>query len=387
VTPQEGLAWFAALSPSHVKMGLERVLAALEKLGHPERAYPAVHVAGTNGKGSTCAFIESCLRQRYKVGLYTSPHLIKPNERIKVDGADIDDETFGRRIVEVNEQLGPAHELTYFEFGTVVMFHHFAHEKIDVAVIEVGLGGRLDATTACVPIVTCITAIDFDHMEYLGDTLEKIAREKAGIFKPGVPRVLSASAARLLDEPGLGEPQARGPLPLKGPHQRENLELALACLKAIDPLFPLTPAERERGIAATRWPGRLEEFPGSPLVVLDGAHNPAGVRSLIAALDADYAGRRVHLVFGVFADKDSEPMIASLFPRVTAVHLAPIANPRSRDPRTYESRARALNPNTRLHASAEDALAAARAAAGPDDVVLVAGSLFLIGQLRRSLVR
>jgi dihydrofolate synthase/folylpolyglutamate synthase len=372
-------------------MGLERVLAALEKLGHPEQRYPAVHVAGTNGKGSTCAFIESCLRQRYRVGLYTSPHLIKPNERIKIDGVDIDDETFGRRIVEVNEALGPNHELTYFEFGTVVMFHHFAQEKIDVAVLEVGLGGRLDATNACRSIVTCITQIDFDHMEYLGDTLEKIAREKAGIFKPGVPRVLSASAAHHLNLPlsREGEGWGEGQIPLKGPHQKENLGLALSCLKAIANQFPLTAKELEQGIATTRWPGRLEEFsePGKPLVVLDGAHNPAGVRSLLTALDSEYAGRKVHLVFGVFADKDSAPMIDALFPRVTSVHLAPISSPRSRDPRTYEARARELNPNTHLHASAEAALEHARSTAASDDVVLVAGSLFLVGQLRRVLVR
>lgn len=390
MTPQEGLAWFATLSPSHIKMGLERVLAALDRLGHPERAYPAVHVAGTNGKGSTCAFIDSCLRQRYRVGLYTSPHLIAPNERIKIDGRDIDDETFGRRIVEVSQALGPGHELTYFEFGTVVMFHHFAQEKIDVAVIETGLGGRLDATTACAPIVTCITSIDFDHMEYLGDTLEQIAREKAGIFKPGVPKVLSRSAAALL--PGVASVPLSArevPTPLKGPHQRENLQLALTCLDAISARFPLSDVEVARGVAQTRWPGRLEEFsaPGQPLVVLDGAHNPAGVRALLAALETDYAGREVHLVFGVFADKDSDPMIAALFPRVGTVHLAPIASPRSRDPKSYATAALALNPRAHVHASAEEALSHARATAPKDGLVLVAGSLFLVGQLRRLLVR
>ncbi|MBL8914833.1 MAG: bifunctional folylpolyglutamate synthase/dihydrofolate synthase [Archangium sp.] len=407
MTPQEGLAWFAKLSPSHIKMGLERVLAALARLGHPEREFPAIHVAGTNGKGSTCAILDSCLRQQYRVGLYTSPHLQKPNERIKIDGRDIDDETFGRRIVEVNDALGLNHELTYFEFGTVVMFHHFAREQIDVAVIETGLGGRLDATTACNAIATCITQIDFDHMEYLGDTLPKIAREKAGIFKPGVPRIVSSSFwAALPDgfdegrEPGKsGDARVEGrdftrddtnslELHLKGPHQRENLALALETLKQVAAKFPLTDEQRTEGVRTARWPGRLEEFAGPPLVVLDGAHNPAGVRSLLTALDREYAGRTVHLVFGVFADKDSEPMIRALFPRVAAVHLAPIANPRSRDPKTYEVLARELNPNTTVHASAEEALADARAKApGENGMVLVAGSLFLIGQLRSVLVR
>ena len=152
MTPQEGLAWFARLSPSHIKMGLDRVQRALERLGHPERRFPAVHVAGTNGKGSTCAIIASCLRQRYRTALYTSPHLIRPNERIQIDGVEIDDDTFGRRIVEVLERLGPDHELTYFEVGTLVAFWHFAEERVDVAVLETGLGGRLDATTACMPL-------------------------------------------------------------------------------------------------------------------------------------------------------------------------------------------------------------------------------------------
>ena len=216
MTPQEGLAHFAGLSPSSIKMGLERVLQALAQLGHPERKFPALHVAGTNGKGSTCAIAASCLMQKYRTGLYTSPHLIRPNERIQLDGVEIDDDTFGRRIAEVVEILGTDHELTYFEFGTVVAFWHFAQERVDVAVLEVGLGGRLDATTACVPLVTTITAIDFDHMEYLGNTLAAIAGEKAGIIKPGVPVISSAQEAEALEviervASGLSEPVEDGP--------------------------------------------------------------------------------------------------------------------------------------------------------------------------------
>jgi dihydrofolate synthase/folylpolyglutamate synthase len=186
------LAHFAGLSPSNIKMGLERVLVALEKLGNPQRRFPALHVAGTNGKGSTCAIAASCLSTRYHTGLYTSPHLIRPNERIQIDGVEIDDATFGRRIAEVVAVLGEQHELTYFEFGTVVAFWHFAQERVEIAVLETGLGGRLDATTACVPKVTCITPIEFDHQEYLGHTIAAIASEKAGIVKGGVPLISSA---------------------------------------------------------------------------------------------------------------------------------------------------------------------------------------------------
>ena len=413
MTPAEGLAHFAALSPSNIKMGLDRVRVALERLGHPERRFPALHVAGTNGKGSTCAIAASCLGQKYRTGLYTSPHLIRPNERIQIDGADIDDETFGKRIAEVVDVLGADHDLTYFEFGTVVAFWHFAQERVDLAVLETGLGGRLDATTACVPRVTCITPIDFDHQEYLGHTLAAIAGEKAGIVKPGVPLISSRQhpeALEVIERAGgpllllegrdfgvvrevdgsasfwsAAAPLVGLRLALKGPHQLQNLALALACLKALTD-FPLTPAELQRGVSATRWPGRLEEFPGPPLVVLDGAHNPAGVQALLRALETDYQRRPVHLVFGVFADKDSEPMMRALFPRVEALHLTPVGNPRSKDPHSYETLARALNARVQVHEDAVTALEAARATAPKDGLVVVAGSLFLVGQLRRVLL-
>lgn len=419
MTPAEGLAHFAGLAPSNIKMGLDRVLLALERLGNPQKKFPSLHVAGTNGKGSTCAIAASCLRTRYRTGLYTSPHLIRPNERIQIDGVEIDDVTFGKRIAEVIEVLGVQHELTYFEFGTVVAFWHFAQERVELAVIETGLGGRLDATTACAPLVTCITPIDFDHQEYLGNTLTSIAREKAGIVKQGVPlissrqrpealAVLEAAAPSLRLEGrdfgaerltnGLvrfwetltptvsrGEREMDVELHLKGPHQVQNLAVALACLGALTD-FPLTPKELRAGVKDARWPGRLEEFPGEPLVVLDGAHNPAGVQVLLQALETEYAKRPVHLVFGVFADKDSEPMMRALFPRVQALHLTPIASPRSKDPRHYAALARELNGQVTVHPDAETALAAARAQAPHDGLVLVAGSLFLVGQLRRVLL-
>lgn len=410
MTPQEGLAHLAGLSPSNIKMGLERVRLALAQLGQPQRSFPALHVAGTNGKGSTCALAASCLSTRYHTGLYTSPHLIRPNERIQIDGVEIDDGTFGRRIAEVLAVLGPQHDLTYFEFGTVVAFWHFAQERVELAVLETGLGGRLDATTACVPKVTALTPIDFDHQEYLGHTLAAIASEKAGIIKPGVPVISSAQQPEALAviEAVAGQvslegrdfgvrPEADGSLsfwtktdtltglqlPLKGPHQLQNLAVALACLEQLTD-FPLTPKELRAGVKAARWPGRLEEFPGEPAVVLDGAHNPAGVQALLRALDTDYAGRPVHLVFGVFADKDSEPMMRALFPRAASLHLTPVGSPRSKDPRTYEALARALNPRVQVHPDPETALTAAQAESG---LIVVAGSLVLVGQLRGVLLR
>lgn len=393
MTPQEGLAHFAGLSPSSIKMGLTRVRAALARLGDPQTKFPSLHVAGTNGKGSTCAIAASCLRQRYKTGLYTSPHLVRPNERIQIDGVEIDDETFGLRIAEVLAVLGLDHELTYFEFGTIVAFWHFAQEQVDIAVVETGLGGRLDATTACRPLVTCVTPVDFDHMDYLGHTLALIAGEKAGIYKPGVPIVLAAQkpeALAVLDRPGA---QLEGrdfqrvsskELHLRGAHQQQNLSVALACLDALK-TFPLSEEERARGVSQARWPGRLEEFPGSPTVVLDGAHNPAGVDVLLRALDDVYPGRPVHLVFGVFADKDSEPMMRALFPRASALYLTPVGSPRTKDPATYVELARSLKAQVAVYGDAKAALSAARAQAPAHGIVVIAGSLFLVGELRAAL--
>jgi dihydrofolate synthase/folylpolyglutamate synthase len=408
VTWHGGLLHLASLPASSIKMGLERVQLALATLGHPEQPVPALHVAGTNGKGSTCAMAASALARRYRVGLYTSPHLIDVNERFKVDGADLTDEELGTSIAEVVERLG-AHELTYFELATVVAFWHFAKVGVELAVMETGLGGRLDATTACRALVTCITPIGFDHMDYLGHTLTAIATEKAGIVKPGVPLVLSrqpaeaqavfeACGAALVREgadfsleAGTWRSKTRTVtglrLPLRGPHQVQNTAVAVACLDELGRRgFPLTDDELREGLAATRWPGRLESFGSSPEVVLDGAHNPAGVEVLLRALDTDFANRPVQLVFGVFADKDSEPMMRALFPRCDRVFLTPIDNPRSRAPSTYADLARSLNPKTEVCSSGRAALEAAKATCPPDGLVLGAGSLFLVGQLRALLL-
>ncbi len=415
-TPAEALEFFSRLSPSSIKLGLERVEAALAALGHPERRFPALHVAGTNGKGSTCAFASAALHAAgLRVGLYTSPHLVRVNERIRVNGEDISDERFGQRILEVLERHPEAAQsLTYFEFGTVVAFWHFACEGVDIAVVEVGLGGRLDATRACEPLVTAITPVSFDHMEYLGTTLGAIAAEKAGILKPGVPVVLSRQAPEAREaiervaEP-LGVPvvlqgrdfdlvrRADGSLAytgtdlsleglslgLRGEHQWQNAAVALACLEQLSWRGIRVPREALRaGVAGARWPGRLEELGGSPPVLLDGAHNPAGVGVLLDALRAYYPSRAVHCVFGVVADKERGPMLRALLPACASVHLTPLDTPRSLAPERYLDEVRALCPNAHHHPSLDAALAAARAAAGPGDVVLCTGSLFLVGAVR-----
>lgn len=418
-TPQQALAYLASLSPSSIKLGLERVHQALEALGRPERRFRSLHVAGTNGKGSTCAFSATALRAAgHKVGLYTSPHLMRVNERFQVDGADISDEVLGRRILEVLERLeAAAFEpglLTYFEFGTVVALWHFAQERVDIAVLETGLGGRLDATNVVQPLVTAITPIAFDHMEYLGHTLGAIAGEKAGILKPGVPVVVSRQEPEALEaisrvagqvraplvlegrdfalEPGAGGGFVyRGPertlegltLSLRGPHQTQNAAVALAVLGQLHQRGVLVPDEAARqGLATAHWPGRMEEVSTQPAVVLDGAHNPAGVAVLLASLEALYPGRRVHAVFGVVADKDRAPMMRALFPRCASVHLTPLDTPRSLAPEKYLEEARALCADVRPYGSLDEALAGARNLAAREDVLLCTGSLFLVGAAR-----
>jgi len=398
-----------------VVLGLERMRAALAELGHPEARVPAVHVAGTNGKGSTCAMVDAVLRAAgFRVGLYTSPHLIRFNERIRLEGAEIDDAALGRRLLDVLQRAPTAATLTYFELGTLVAFWHFAEEGVDFAVLETGLGGRLDATATCVPRVTAVTALGLDHTELLGDSLSAIAVEKAGIFRAGVPAVvarqpeeaaqrLRSEAARVgaplvqegidfaVEEDGGGSLVYRHGrrrllgirLGLAGRHQQQNAALALALVDELADAGAAVPdAARLEGLREVRWPGRLEEVPGAPLLLLDGAHNPAGAQVLREALDTQYAGRRVHLVFGVVKDKDVVPMLAALLPRMASVTLAPLEMPRGLPPSAYLAEALRLSPLVRVEASAEKALATAQAGAAADDVLLIAGSLYLVGAVK-----
>ncbi|HZY03344.1 MAG TPA: folylpolyglutamate synthase/dihydrofolate synthase family protein [Anaeromyxobacteraceae bacterium] len=375
---------------------------ALDALGRPERGLRILHVGGTNGKGSTCAMAaEALLRAGHAVGLYTSPHLVRFNERIQVDGRPVGDETLAALVDEVrracpwHDRGDDAERLTYFEFATLVALLHFAREGVGAAVVEVGLGGRLDATNAVVPLVTAVSRIGLDHVQLLGDTLGAIAREKAGIFKRDVPAVVSpgqpAEALAVLREEAarrgaplhLAEPSWDGPVGLRGPHQRQNAALAAAALRLLDRAgLRVGEAAMARGIAEARWPGRLEEVDG---VLLDGAHNPDGAAALAASLDLLYPGRPVELVFGVLADKDHRGMLRALGPRVRRLHLVAPDSPRARPPSTYRGLASAMAPAADEHASCAEAIACARAAAAADGLVAVAGSLYLVGEALRLL--
>jgi dihydrofolate synthase/folylpolyglutamate synthase len=393
-------AYLASLKPLAMRLGLERMERALDALGHPERGLRVLHVAGTNGKGSTCAMAAQALRAAgYRTGLYTSPHLLRFNERIAVDGQPVDDRELSR-AVEALRAACPWHDagaederLTYFEVATLAALLHFARRPVDVAVVEVGLGGRFDATNVVRPLACAVSRIAFDHAEMLGGNLEAIAGEKAGIMKPGVPVAVAhgqeAGAMRALEEAAArrGAPLVvapasfEGPVGLAGPHQRGNAALAATALRLLDRVGLVVPEHAiSRGISTARWPGRLETVGG---VLLDGAHNPDGAAALARALSSLYPGRPVELVFGVLADKDEENMLRALAPSVRALHLVAPSSPRARAPSTYLATAAALvGGRADAHASTEDALACARRAARDGAVVALAGSLYLVGEAR-----
>jgi dihydrofolate synthase/folylpolyglutamate synthase len=392
-------SYFAGLQPLAMRFGLERMERALDALGRPERRFPVLHVGGTNGKGSTCAMAAAALAEAgLSVGLYTSPHLVRFNERIQVGGVPIDDAALAEAIDAIrsacpwHDRGGDADRLTYFEFATLAGLFHFARVAVDVAVIEVGLGGRFDATTAVTPKVTAVARIGLDHTQLLGDTVEQIALEKAGIFKPGVPAVVNAhqppgaletlrAAALRRGAPFLVAAAGwDGPVALRGSHQRGNAALAAAALRQLARAgVPVSEEAIARGIAAARWPGRLEEVGG---MLLDGAHNADGAAALAAALAELHHGRPVELVFGVLADKDHAGMLRALGPAVRRLHLVAPATPRARAATDVQGQARVLGLDAHPHVDLADAMRCARDAASDGALVCVAGSLYLVGEAR-----
>jgi dihydrofolate synthase/folylpolyglutamate synthase len=382
------------------KLGLERIVAVLAALGNPERAYRVVHVAGTNGKGSTCAMIDAGLRAAgVRTGLFTSPHLIEPTERIQIDGIPVSAGDFERAfnvVHEVAEKLDLDCHPTYFETVTAMAFWLFREKQVHTAVVEVGLGGRLDSTNVVNPALTVITPIDFDHEAYLGHTIEAIAGEKAGILKPGVSavfsrqrpealKVLEARAAQVNARVTHFEDfeirdlvvDARGSrfsgivCPLAGEHQVDNAVTAALALRALG----VSPA----GIAEARWPGRIEYVSPNPDIILDGAHNPAGARSLARYLERFYAGRRIWLVYGAMRDKAIDEVAGVLVPLAAELVLTAPDTSRALRPKALQEFA----GRGQIEPTVEAAIAYARANAAPEDVIVITGSLFVVGEARR----
>jgi len=398
------------------KLGLERIAALLEALDHPQQACRIVHVAGTNGKGSTCAMIESGLRAAgHRTGLFTSPHLVEPTERVRIAGCPVPAERFAAAFDRVHacaEELLRQERIdlhpTYFESVTAIALLLFREYGVEFAVLEVGLGGRLDATNVVAPELCVITPVDFDHEAFLGKSLTSIAAEKAGILKPGVPAVFArqhpeADAVLVERAAELRVPvtrsaavpisgialHARGgdfmweggqvSCPLPGEHQIENAVTAIAALQRLS-----VPNEAIRqGIAQTVWPGRLERVSVNPEIILDGAHNPAGTRALAAYLDRFYDPERVWLIYGAMRDKAVAEMAAILFPRARRVIVTAPAQARALRPETI----RDLADHDSIEVAPNLAAALARAAgAAPADAIFITGSLFLVGEARALLL-
>ena len=406
------LAYISAQHPSTIALGLERVREVWQrmKLSPPP---VTLTVGGTNGKGSTCAFLEQILRESgYRVGLYTSPHLIRYNERVRVDGHDCDDASLVQGFEKVEAARADT-PLTYFEYATLGALWVFAHEKVEAAILEVGLGGRLDAVNIIDADVSIVVSVDLDHQAYLGNDRESIGFEKAGIYRKGRPAIYGDAdpPMRLVDHAksigaevllldrdfryeaherqwdfiGRRGPKRALPMPaLRGRYQLKNASAALAALDEVADRLPVSLGEVKRGLMTVRLTGRLQALPGRPSIVLDVAHNPQAARALADGLGDMGFAERTFAVFGILADKDMAGVIDALKGRIDRWF---VASPESERAARAEDVARALEARgaeARRFATITAALEEARREAGPNDRIAVFGSFYTVAEALRS---
>jgi dihydrofolate synthase / folylpolyglutamate synthase len=423
MTYPAALDFLYTLQKHGIKLGLDTITGLLARLGNPHERFITLHVGGTNGKGSTAAIAASILqRAGYRVGLYTSPHLIDFRERIQVDGVPISEERMAVLTARLQEK-DPIGACTFFEFTTAVAFQHFADSRVDMAVVEVGMGGRFDATNVVVPVVSAITNISLDHQEFLGHTLPAVAFEKAGIIKDHVPVVLGRlhrEAAAVIEpiahehkappyrwgrdfkaegDPvlgfcyqGLHQSYAQLTCPLAGAHQLENAACALAILEAASSRVPVSEDAVRAGLQRVVWPGRLELLPGGddePAVLLDGAHNPAAAEVVLAHLNdhrRSHPDSRVILVVGMMRDKDCRGFLSLLSSVSDELILTQAQLPRAASVEELADAA-AMSWRGRMHrvASPMEALRVARSIARQGDMICLTGSLILVGEVKAML--
>jgi dihydrofolate synthase / folylpolyglutamate synthase len=414
VPPRAAVDFLFSLERFGIKFGLANIAALCAALGHPERAFRSIHIAGTNGKGSVTAMIDTAFRAAgHRAARYTSPHLVRLEERFVIDGSEVSSDTLDRSAERVQRAAldlvasGALEALpTFFECTTAVAFDLFRDAGVSVAVLEVGLGGRLDATNVVSPIATAIVSIDFDHQAQLGTTLASIAAEKAGIAKPGVPMVCGPVPAEAMDVIAevcaeRGAPLVRTdadaalarrvmaiPLALRGEHQRANAGVALRLLELVDadPSAGLSVPEsaRRAGLSTAAWPGRLETIErGGCRVLLDAAHNPAGARALAGYLQT-IAPDGVTLVFGAMKDKSVASMLALLAPCARRIICTTAPTPRAMSADEVAAHAQGLGSDVQ---TVTDPFEAVEEGCRCDRLVVVAGSIFLIGPVRERLRR
>lgn len=415
---------------------LSRVEQFLHALGDPHLQYRVVHVAGTKGKGSTCSMIAAALTSAgYRTGMYTSPHLLRITERFRIDGEEIPEEKFADLVAELKPVAETVPDLTTYEIATVLMFLYFAREEVDVAVVEVGLGGRLDATNVVQPDVCVITSLSYDHMHLLGNSLSDIAREKAGIIKPGVPVVLAPQqheanrvveeVARELQAPllrvgqdwhfshgshsleyqivyfwsdndrpqmeayidsGCGEEwiPLRYEIPLLGYHQVINCANARVALEVLrNTGLKISEEHIHEGFRNVEWRGRFQILSRDPTIVIDSAHNRDSALRLRIALDDYFPGQKVTLIFGASADKDIKGMFTDLLPRISRLITTRANHPRAEDPGKLSDKASGYGLSVQVEEDVASALQRAISQVRPDEVILVSGSIFIAGEAIR----
>lgn len=390
------LRWFGT------KLGLTNTLKLAELVGNPHHQLRFIHVAGTNGKGSTCAMLESIYRAAgLRVGLFTSPHLVAFGERIQVNREIISEGEVVRLVNELKPLLATFsadEHPTFFEVITVMALRYFAEQKCDLVVWETGLGGRLDATNIVTPLASVITNIQFDHQKWLGETLESIAAEKAGIIKPGIPVITATDepeAVRVIRETAgaqnspltvVSTAEAQGALlntlelPLPGAHQRLNAALAIATVRVLTSQIPINDETIRSGLSRVNWPGRLQLVtrPSGQRILLDGAHNIAGAQTLADSLNQYFPGIKPTLILGILQDKDWEAICRILAPVASRILLAPVPSDRTANPDELSAICRKGNPSIPI--SACSSLGKALSESGSDPFLLITGSLYLVGE-------
>ncbi len=403
--------------------GLENISRLLQALGDPHLDLKVIHVGGTNGKGSVSAMMAAVLREEgYRVGLYTSPHLVSFTERIQINGIEIGWEEvvrltdlLRRRVAE--EDIPP--HFTFFDFTTALALYYFAQQKVDVAILEVGLGGRLDSTNIVNPLLTVITNVDRDHCQILGEGIEDIAREKAGIVKHGVPlisgatkpqviRILEAACQekgaplRLAGRDFKGKKISRGMLEFQGrrwqvadirlgaagSYQVANAAVALGALEAFEEQgYRIGKKSIYKGLAAVRWPGRLELVQESPQILLDGAHNPAAAKALKVCLQEEFDYRHLYMVMGIMKDKELAVIVTELAPLADVLIATRPHNPRATSPQEIAEIAQNYCPEVMVIEDVSEGVEYLQAMAQQDDLIVVTGSLFTVGEARDHLVK
>jgi len=411
--PRDPLTYLHSLKPLGIRTDPAPLARVLKRFRHPERDYRSILVAGSNGKGSIAAMLSSVLAAAgHRTGLYTSPHLRDVRERIRVNGLMIPRRDL-RELIERARQ-GLEEELTYFEFLTLLAFLHFSRCRVDAAVLEVGMGGRFDATNLVTPEVSVISNVSLEHREFLGGSLAAIAREKGGIIKPKGICLTAArqrSVRNVLEEicadrgarlyrlgrdirirrqaesafswRGIGRAYRRLEVPLRGRHQVDNAALAVGATEVLHARgLPIAQEAVAEGLSRTRWEGRLEVLQESPTLVVDGAHNPAGIAALRRALETGFPCRRLILVFGVLRDKDYSAMLKKMKPAAHRIILTRPASERAMPPRELRGRALTDSDPVLIRENPRDALREAFRLAGKRDVICVTGSLYLVGEIK-----